>query len=176
MKKILIIIPVLIVVILVWSMQISVKPGGGMLSVTLSNKVYAQDELGGDYDIVFNPTGTHFTDFASKDDQGQLKIRLDFYPKEGTKAFEFHYVYVPVEPIPPYPGKVDAEGNPIDWKAYDEWYDSLPKEWRLNPALCLFVKIDSLTTVADLETYILTTFTPEMIATIDDVILSLIHI
>ena len=44
MKKILIIIPVLIAVILVvWSMQISVKPGGGMLSVTLSNTVQAAE-------------------------------------------------------------------------------------------------------------------------------------
>ena len=170
MKKILIIIPVLIAVILVWSMQISVKPGGGMLSVTLSNKVYAQDELGGDYDIVFNPTGTHFTDFTSKDDQGQLKIRLDFYPKEGTKAYEIHYVYMPIEPLPPYPGKLDIDGYPIDLKEYELWYDSLPHEWRLNPALCLFVKIDRLTTVLDLESYILTTFTPEMLATIDDVI------
>ena len=39
MKKLLLIIPVLMAVILVLSMQISVKPNGGMLSVTLSNKV-----------------------------------------------------------------------------------------------------------------------------------------
>ena len=173
MKKILFIalmlIPAIVVTLFV-SLRLDVKPGGGMLSVTLSNKVYAQDELGGYYDIVFNPTGTHFTDFASKDDQGQLKIRLDFYPKEGTKAFEQQYVYMPVEPLPPYPGKVDEFGSPIDLKEYETWYDQLPKEWRLNPALCLFVKIDSLTTVADLESYLSTTFTPEMMATIDDVI------
>ena len=179
MKKTLIIILAIIVTVssIIFSVRIDVKPGGGMVSVTLSNKVYAQDELGGDYDIVFNPTGTHFSkeilvgDPSHLETKGQLKIRLDFYPKEGTKAFEQQYVYMPVEPIPAYPGKVDAEGNPIDLKEYELWYDSLPKEWRLNPALCLFVKIDSLTTVADLESYISNTFTPEMISTIDDIII-----
>ena len=126
----------------------------------ISGTVRAADPV--EYDIVFNPTGTHFSDDTLIGDpnhletKGQLKIRLDFYPKEGTKAFEQQYVYMPIEPIPPYPGKVDEFGSPIDLKEYEAWYDSLPKEWRLNPALCLFVKIDSLTTVADLETYILT--------------------
>ena len=77
---------------------------------------------------------------------------------------------MPVEPLPPYPGPVDKEGNPVDWDDYNDWYDALPHEWRLNPALCLFVRVDSATTVSDLETYLANTFTPEMMATIDDVI------
>lgn len=129
----------------------------------------------GNYDIVFNPTGTHLSDYEYDDFVGDyighLKIRLDFYPKEGTKAYEQQYVYMPIEPIPPYPGKVDKDGNPVDLIEYQIWYDSLPREWRLNPALCLFVRVDSLTTVAELQAYIDTNFTPEIIATIDDVII-----
>lgn len=156
MKKTLIIIPVLIATLL------------------FGSTVNAADEEI-KYDIVFNPTGTHYTDYEYDafvgDYIGHLKIRLDFYPLEGTKAYEQQYVYMPIEPLPPYPGSVDKEGNPVDWDDYNAWYDGLPHEWRLNPALCLFVKVDSLTTIAELETYLETTFTPEMIATIDDVII-----
>lgn len=133
------------------------------LFLTFNFTVKADELDYGTYDIVFNPTGTHFYD-------NQLKIRLDFYPKEGTKAYEHQYVYMPIEPIPPYPGEVDKDGQPLNWDDYNIWWDSLPHEWRLNPALCLFVKVDSTTTIADLQNYIETTFTPEMIATIDDVI------
>lgn len=158
-------------------MQLDVKPGGGMLAVSIStnNVAKAQEtELGAGFDIVFNPTGTHYYEYEYdsfiEKYIGKLKIRLDFYPHEGTKAYEQQYIYYPIEPIPPYPGKVDEFGNPVDQKEYDAWWDSLPREWRLNPALCLFVKVDSTTTITDLETYLSTTFTPEMMATIDDVI------
>jgi len=84
----------------------------------------------------FNPTGTH-------EHHGFIKVRIDLYPEVGDKTYPIHHILVPVIPPEGYPGEVDAEGNPIDWNDYNNWIDSLPKIWQLNPALCHFIKINS---------------------------------
>lgn len=84
--------------------------------------------------IIFNPTGTHFKD-------GYLKIRLDIYPPEGTKAYEVHYV-----------------------EHFDEKENSLG--WWLNPALNHFITVPHDITIEQLDTYI-TKLDVEFLATLD---------
>ena len=109
----------------------------------------------------FNPTGTHVH-------KGFLKVRIDLYPDIGDKTYVLHHVQVPVIPPEGYQGKVDDMGQPVDWNDYNNWVDSLPKVWQLNPALCHFIKIKEASTKADLTDYLEQTFTPTLIKTLDD--------
>lgn len=111
--------------------------------------------------IAFNSTGTHL----KKD---QLKVRLDFYPDETEKTYQKHYVYVPVFPPEGYPGKIDAEGNPVDPKAYNDWVAALPHIWKLNPCLCAFIRVGQDVTKEILTEYIGDIYKSDVLATIDD--------
>ncbi len=109
----------------------------------------------------FNPTGTHTH-------KGFLKVRVDLYPEPTDKTYKIHHVQVPVYPPEGYQGKLDDMGSPIDQADYDNWIDSLPKVWQLNPCLCHFIKVKEASTKADLTDYLEQIFTPTVIKTIDD--------
>ncbi|KKM24064.1 hypothetical protein LCGC14_1608900 [marine sediment metagenome] len=109
----------------------------------------------------FNPTGTHVH-------KGFLKVRIDLYPDIGDKTYAIHHVQVPVIPPEGYQGKVDKEGNPVDQNDYDNWIDSLPKVWQLNPALCHFIRIKEASTKADLTDYLEQICNPTVIKTLDN--------
>lgn len=132
---------------------------------TIPDSVTAQtlDSTAPTMDIKFNPTGTHF------DTDGQLLIRLDFYPTEDSKSYASQHVEVPIIPEEGYTGKVDEEGIPVDQADYDKWFSSLPTEWVTNPALCVFVKVPPDITETELEQYIYDTYTADVTATIDDI-------
>ncbi len=82
--------------------------------------------------VKFNPTGTHIR-------RGLLKVRLDLYPDVGDKTYSIHHIQVPVIPPEGYQGKIGKEGQPVSQTDFDNWLNSLPKVWQLNPALCHFV-------------------------------------
>jgi hypothetical protein len=111
--------------------------------------------------ILFEPTGTH----VHKD---ILKARFDLYPDKGEKSYAQNYVYVPVFPEGGYPGKVDAEGNPVNQKAYDKWEASLPHIWQLNPCLSVFVRIDQNITKQLMTEFVQDIWKPDVLATIDN--------
>jgi hypothetical protein len=102
--------------------------------------------------IIFNPTGTHVKN-------GRLKIRVDLYPEPADRTYEHHYV-----------DKFDRE--PTEEELADPAKLALvPTHQELNPCLCHFVTIDEGTTKGELEAFIEDTFTPELVKTLDDVLI-----
>ncbi|MDD5081773.1 MAG: hypothetical protein PHU08_00225 [Dehalococcoidales bacterium] len=116
--------------------------------------------------IRFEPSGTQVH-------KGQLKVRLDLYPETGEKSYAQNYVNVPVFPDPAkplggYPGKINADGSPVNQKQYDNWVASLPHIWQLNPCLCVFVSVGQDVSKALLTEWVGDLWTPNVLATIDD--------
>ncbi len=111
--------------------------------------------------VKFNPTGTH----AHK---GFLKVRFDLYPDIGDKTYPIHHVQVPVIPPEGYQGEVDADGRSLDQNDYNNWIDSLPKVWQLNPALCHFIKVNPDISSAELDVKIRGLFTRQTLLNLDD--------
>ena len=109
--------------------------------------------------VKFNPSGTHIH-------KGFLKVRIDLYPEPTDKTYAIHHIQVPVIPEKGYQGEVDAEGSPVDQNDYNNWIDSLPRVWQLNPCLCHFVKIDADTPLDD--TLIRQVFDKDTVLQVDD--------
>lgn len=111
----------------------------------------------------FNPTGTHVH-------KGFLKVRIDLYPDVGDKTYQIHHVQVPVIPPGGYQGKLGEMGSPVDVDNYNNWIDSLPKAWQLNPTLCHFIKIDQDTSLASLDGIVRGIFGKETLDQLDDIL------
>ncbi len=111
-----------------------------------------------------NPTGTHIH-------KGFLKVRIDLYPDVGDKTYSIHHVQMPVIPPEGYPGAVDNEGNPVDQNDFDNWIDSLPKVWQLNPALCAFIRVPETVIKDELEDFTHQLFNKDAVKTLDDILI-----
>ncbi len=109
----------------------------------------------------FNPTGTHVH-------KGFLKVRVDLYPDVGDKTYPIHHIQVPVIPPEDYQGVVDAEGMPVNQSDYDNWIDSLPKIWQLNPALCHFIKVNPDISLLELKAKVKEVFDSKAKIDLDD--------
>lgn len=135
----------------------------GLISIANAQII---EKLPPSLDIRFEPSGTHV------DEQGNLKIRLDFYPKEGDKSYDQQHVFVVDETSQEfkdgYKGEVDKDGQPLDEKDYQAWTDGLPHIWRVNPSLCHFVTVPKEITLAQLDAWVKDTFYADVTATIDD--------
>ena len=115
--------------------------------------------------IIFAPSATH-VDPVTK----LFRVRFDIYPDEQSQTYPLQHIYAPIEPQPSYPGLVNARNNPIDRVAYNTWVSALPHEWRVNPILCAFVTIPELIDKAALLNYLATIFSPNGLATLDDIL------
>ena len=77
--------------------------------------------------------------------KGNVKVRLDFYLESDDPRYSDTYLQIidvtSAEYLAGYPGKVDAEGNPLDEVAYQAWLDSLPRVWQLVPFHSHFVHL-----------------------------------
>jgi hypothetical protein len=117
-------------------------------------------------DIRFEPSGTHV------DEQGNLKIRLDFYPGPEDKSYALQHVEAVDEKSAEYQagykGELDKNGNPVDEKAYQEWLDKLPNAWVTTPTLCHFLTVKPDITKTELDAIVKSMFTGDVTATIDD--------
>lgn len=113
------------------------------------------------YVIQFNPAGTHV-------DDGQLKVRFDFYPTEKAATYESQHLYVPTES---YPGKVDKNGDPIDLIDYQLWLDNVSYEWVTYPALIVYIKVAESTTKEQLLDFITLKYDSNVLATIDSALI-----
>jgi len=115
----------------------------------------------------FEPSGTHVKD-------GLLKVRIDIYPSEGSKCYDEYNVQVPARELTEEEWEMFVVGEPpdlyIDEKKLNEYID---KEigWtsRLNPCLCHFIVIDPDMSKADIEDYVSSVFTKELVADLDDI-------
>jgi len=118
-----------------------VRASAACVSIALSVNPHQGNDGLPSLDIRFEPSGTHV------DNHGNLKIRLDFYPGPEDKSYEQQHVFVVDETSPEflagYKGEVDKDGQPVDPKAYQDWFDSLPHVWRTNPCLSHFVIVPS---------------------------------
>ena len=112
--------------------------------------------------IKFEPSGTHVH-------KGFLKVRVDLYPDVGDKTYPIHHIQVPVIPPEGYQGAMDM-GIPVDQIDYDNWIDSLPKVWRLNPALCAFTKVPETIGKVELEDFTRQVFNKDAVRTLDDIL------
>jgi len=84
--------------------------------------------------------------------KGKVKIRIDcFLTPESEYYSQYGGAYVvdttSKEYLAGYKGELDKEGNPVNQKDYDIWWDSLPTVWQDNPFHSHFVYYD--TTVLD---------------------------
>jgi hypothetical protein len=94
--------------------------------------------------------------------KGQGKIGFNFFPDFGSDLWKKYYVWVPVLPPEGYQGE---EGD------YNKWLDSLPHIWRLNPALTCFFWVKDTTSPVEIEDHLRQTFNPDVIATIENIML-----
>lgn len=113
------------------------------------------------YVAKFNASGTNIKDKV-------LMLRFDIYPPVASKSYVEHYVQVLENQNAKYPGKVDADGLPVDQKDFDNWYAAQPKIWRLNPMVCIFIKADPDWNAAQLANYITTQLDPFTLQYLDD--------
>ncbi len=111
--------------------------------------------------IKFNPTGTHLKD-------GQLKIRLDFYPDETSKTYIEQYIDVFARELTKEESEVDKEGNYT--KRALELQKLVPTKKQLNPFLCLFIVVESTITKTELLTYITNNYGKAVITELDTAI------
>ncbi len=109
--------------------------------------------------VFIEPSGTQVTE------QGLLLVRSDLVPEPADKTYPIHHVFVPVV-TEPYKGKIDALGFP-DPVSYQNWLNSLPHIWRVNPCLSFFTPAPELATIKDFTDYIGGVFKPDVVATID---------
>jgi len=114
--------------------------------------------------IKVNVSGTHI------DQSGYLKVRLDFYPDIDDKSYSMQRVFAPVVPETGYPGIVDKYGTPVDMQDYVLWYECLPKQWVINPALSHFITVSPDITAEVLADTIKSVFNGNVTATIDDIV------
>ena len=79
--------------------------------------------------------------------KGNVQLRLDFYLEPIDPRYNDKYLYLidttSLKYLTDYPGKVDVEGNPIDQKDYDSWYQSLPRVWQNTPFHSHFIYLAS---------------------------------
>lgn len=70
-------------------------------------------------------------------DMGLVNVCAAFYLEKGDDGYEQyvqqHNVKHPIIPEGGYPGVIDETGAPVDQLDYDNWLNSLPYEWHLNP-------------------------------------------
>jgi len=152
----------IIVAILLMPLIVVFATSNGGTNVALAADVTLDTGL----TIVVEPSGTHI------DEDGNLKVRLDFYPEPGAKSYASQHVQVPDTNNPQYKagyqGKVSSEGNPIDELDYAKWIGGIPKVWVINPCLSHFVTVPPDVTADELASYISQTFGADVLATIDD--------
>ncbi|MFA5429843.1 MAG: hypothetical protein WC329_01635 [Candidatus Omnitrophota bacterium] len=101
--------------------------------------------------------------------KGQDKIRLDLIPETFEKSYARNHVFVPVVPEGGYPGPTDEQGQPVDRENFESWLAGLPHIWQLNPCLSIFVGVDENITAKLLEEFISDVYTPDVLATIDNI-------
>jgi hypothetical protein len=111
--------------------------------------------------ILFNQSGTNLHKEA-------LSVRLDLYPDPADRTYARQYIFVPVIPPEGFPGEVDASGVPVDRASYESWLAGLPHIWKLNPAVCIFVRVDENVTPQLLQEFIGDVITPDAWATLDN--------
>lgn len=85
--------------------------------------------------------------------KGKIKLRISLFLEPTDPRYEEHHIQVPIIPpegYPEYTGELDAQGNPVDeedylqyWRGYNQWLESLPKEWQNNPFHNHFVYVDA---------------------------------
>lgn len=67
----------------------------------------------------------------------RIKLRLDCFLNPTEPNYDKHHVFIvdwnSPEAIAGYQGEVNAEGDPIDLKDYQQWEDSLPHIWVNTP-------------------------------------------
>lgn len=102
---------------------------------------------------IFNPSGTNV--------KGSLKVRIDFYPEKEDVSYPRHHVYVPIEP---------DEGFTGDPAELNDWINKLPHVRQTNPCFSHFMSISEVTSVKDINDYIINVFDEDTIATIDHVL------
>jgi len=102
--------------------------------------------------ISFNPSGTHI-------DKESLRVRLDLIPDIGDLSYPIHHINAPTE-VCPYE---------IGTKQFNEWVKTVPREWRTNPCLNIFIRIGEMTNLNDLLAFLAQRYTPDKVATLDTI-------
>lgn len=126
----------------------------------LSVKAAIPQALNADAKIIFNPTGTNLT-------KDQLQIRLDIYFGETSKTYSQQYVFAIDETSKEFLVGYKGIDDPIE---FQNWLDSLPHIWRLNPAICLFIDIDNTTSLLNIQNYIEQQFNANTLVTLDNLL------
>lgn len=130
---------------------INVK-AGGIISIRNEANPQQLEPVLSDWIIKFEPSGTHVAD-------GFLKVRLDFYPSEDSKAYVHYYVDVLDRP-------------PTEEEIKDpKLFDLIPTHKELTPALCAFVKVPADIDKTQLSDYVLKVFNADMVATLEDIVI-----
>ena len=108
--------------------------------------------------IRFNPTRTHIQ-------KGLLKVGVDLYIDDpASKTYQQQYIQVATEPLP---DSITGKGV-----AFDKWWATVPKIWRLNPALCHFIVVPETVSLADIADYVARLFDRDTLATLDNALVA----
>lgn len=85
--------------------------------------------------VKVDPTGC-------RERRGVVQIPLSMYLNKGDYGYDKHYVQVPVMPPEGYTGEIGEAGSPVDTRHHQDWLDSLPKIWQLNPFHNHFIYVE----------------------------------
>lgn len=141
------------------SIRISVLLLTIILSMIPCNSVLSDDTQ--NVLVSFNPDGTHIKDHL-------LKIGFDIYFGEGTKSYDSQRLYVPIEPY--QRSETEITTGYIDGSRYNDWWDQVEKEPRINPALHVFITVDPDITIEEITGIINRYYSYDDMAILDDVI------
>lgn len=83
--------------------------------------------------------------------KGKVQLRFSFYLEPDDPRYEEYHIQVPIIPPEGYQGEVSARDRPVDTDDYNQWRESLPKEWQNNPFHNHFVYVDPDTTDTEIK-------------------------
>ncbi len=81
---------------------------------------------------------------------GMVQVRFCMHLDDKDYGYDKHHIQVPDFTGAEYKGKVDKDGNPVDFKDYQAWVDSLPKIWQNNPFHNHFIQVNPDTTETEI--------------------------
>ena len=73
--------------------------------------------------------------------KGMVQVRFAMYLEPGDSDYTKHHVQLPVIPEGGYQGKVNEVNEPLDVEDYNNWFDSLPREWQNTPFHNHFIRV-----------------------------------
>lgn len=126
-----------------WYNRVDVQASKQSIGLSITQGIHEAEDIKAP--PVYGKAYVHLEESGCKIQDGNIRLRFDYYLDPSAVGYEKHHVYVIDETskefLAGYQGKVDERRNPLDQKDYDNWVNSLPHIWHNNPFVCVFVYV-----------------------------------